>query len=316
MCYITLIISIVYIGLRPISHYFVDMVTYAAHYNRYLEGFPVLTNRDISFHIFMKMCSYIMSTNMFFFLCVLLYIYPMYFISKRFFGQYWFYCFIMFIVSFSFWPYAVNGIRNGIATSFFLMAFAFSDKKVFMVLFMCLACLFHKTLLLPTIAYIVTLYNNNPKVYIKLWLTTIPLSLFLGGVWITLFSSLGFADDRFSYLTSELDANIKVSGFRWDFLLYSAFAVFFGWYFIFKKGFADKYYYRLYGIYLIGNSFWILVIRANFSNRFAYISWFMMGIIIIYPLLKQRFYSNQNLVIGNILLVYFSFTYFMFKIYN
>tara|TARA_R110001583_G_C5589679_1_gene403629 strand:+ start:371 stop:1045 length:675 start_codon:yes stop_codon:yes gene_type:complete len=221
----------------------------------------------------------------------------------------------MFIVSFSFWAYGVNGIRNGIATSLFLMAFAYSDKKVLMIFFMISASLFHKTLLLPIVAYIATLFHNNPKTYLKVWFIAIPLSLLLGSVWTSLFSNLGFADDRLGYLTGEVDAKIENLGFRWDFLLYSASAVFAGWYFIFKKGFVDVYYNRLFSIYLIANSFWILVIKANFSNRFAYISWFMMAIIIIYPLLRQRFFKNQNLVIGKILLIYFSFTYFMFFIY-
>ncbi|MCF6294476.1 MAG: EpsG family protein [Flavobacteriaceae bacterium] len=311
-----LIFIVIYMGLRPISGAFTDMVTYAAHFNRYANGYPIIVDTDIGFHLFMKFSSQFMSANIFFLLCSFMYIYPMYFISKKFFDKYWFFSFIMLVVSFSFWPYGVNGIRNGIATSFFLLAFAFHEKKILMILFMVLACLSHKTLLLPTLAYIITLIHNNPKTYLKTWLITIPLSLFLGSVWISLFSSLGFADDRLGgYLTGKADAQFEDLSFRWDFLIYSGSAVFTGWFFIFKKGFKDVYYNRLLNIYLIANSFWILVIRANFSNRFAYISWFMIGIIIIYPFLKQQFYKNQNLVIGRVLMLYFSFTYFMYYIY-
>ncbi|ULC58276.1 EpsG family protein [Flaviramulus sp. BrNp1-15] len=316
MGYFLLFFIVIYMGLRPIHGIFTDMMTYARHFERYANGYPILLNQDLGFHIFMKFCAQFMTANTFFLVCAFMYIYPMFLISKKFFKEYWFFCFFMFVVSFSFWPYGVNGIRNGIATSFFLLAFTYSDKKILMVTYMVIACLFHKTLLLPTLAYIATLFHNNPKTYLKTWLLTIPLSLFLGSVWIAFFSSLGFADDRLGgYLTGEADAKFESLSFRWDFLIYSASAVFSGWFFIFKKGFKDIYYNRLFNIYLIANSFWILVIRANFSNRFAYISWFMMGIIIIYPLLKQQFFKNQNFVIGKILFVYFSFTYFMYFVY-
>ncbi|WP_136481124.1 EpsG family protein [Cognatitamlana onchidii] len=311
-----LVFSIIYMGLRPIHGIFTDMMTYASHYNRYAHGMPIIVKSDIWFHLFMKFCSQIFSPNMFFLLCAFLYIYPMYVISKKFFQKYWFYSFIMFIISFSFWAYGVNGIRNGIATSFFLLAFAYNNKRMVMITCMIIASMFHKTLLLPTLAYIITLFHDNPKTYLKLWFLTIPLSLTLGSIWIELFSSLGFADDRLgAYLSGSKDEKFESLGFRWDFLFYSGFAVFAGWYFIFKKKFVDIYYNRLFSIYLIANSFWILVIRANFSNRFAYISWFMMGIIIIYPLLRQRLYQNQNLIIGRVLMLYFSFTYFMYFIY-
>ncbi|GAA3607164.1 EpsG family protein [Flavivirga amylovorans] len=308
---------VVYIGLRPISGmYFVDMATYARHYYNYAYGAPILSSHDLGFHAFMKFCSGWMPIHLFFLVCAFLYIYPMYYISKRFFGKYWFYSFLMFVVSFSFWTYGVNGIRNGIATSIFLLAFSVKDKKILMALLMLLACSFHKTLMLPTLAYIATFFYNNPKTYLKIWLIAIPLSLFLGFVWISLFTKLGFGDDRLGgYLTGEKDAKFENVGFRWDFLIYSSSAVFAGWYFIFKKKFTDQNYYRLFNIYLICNAFWILVIRANFSNRFAYISWFMMSIIVVYPYLKSRFFEKQNLALSKVIFLYFAFTYLMSYVY-
>lgn len=306
-----LVFVLVYMGLRPVSYIFVDMVTYAAHYDRYLLGSEIRATHDVTFHYFMKFCSYFLSKTGFFFLCVLLYLTPMFVLSKKLFKQYWYYSFLMLVGSFSFWAYGVNGIRNGIATSMFLMAFAYRDKKILLILFLSIASLFHKTMLLPTIAYIATLFYNNPKSYLIFWLVSIPLSLALGSAVISLFASLGFGDDRISgYLSGN------GTSFRWDFLLYSASAVFAGYYFIFKKGFKDKVYHQLFNIYLFCNGFWVLVIKANFSNRFAYLSWFMIAIIIVYPYLKQRFFENQNIAIGKMLLAYFGFTYLMFLVYN
>ena len=316
MGFFILFFLIFYIGLRPVSgRYFTDMRTYANNFNFYASGGDLRTDKDLVFQLFMKFCATFLSLHTFFLLCAILYIYPMYRISKAFFKEYWYYSFLLFVVSFSFWSYGVNGIRNGIATSLFLWGLSYQKSKVKMIALCILATLFHKTLLLPIFAFAVTHFYNKPKFYLMCWLAAIPLSITLGGFWESLFASLGFADDRISgYLIAEESQQAR-GGFRFDFLFYSAFAVFAGWYFIFKKKFQDKLYFQLFNTYLIANGFWILVIRANFSNRFAYLSWFMMSIIIIYPFLKERFYKNQHLMLGRVVLFYFSFTYFMYTIY-
>ena len=68
---------------------------------------------------------------------------------------------------------------------------------------------------------------------------------------------------------------------------------------------------RLFNIYLFANAFWILVIRANFSNRFAFLSWFLLALVICYPWLKFYFEKNQHRKLGMIMLAYFGFTYLM-----
>lgn len=318
MGYTILVLLTIYMGLRPISgRYFVDMETYARIYESYAAGGKIVIKSDVVFHQFMKMCSSFLSTSGFFMMCEIFYIIPLYVVSKKYFGIYWFYAFFMFIVSFSFWTYGVNGIRNGMATSFCLLAFSYTEKKPLMVLYFVIATLFHQTMLLPILAYILTSFYKNPKSYLIGWLAAIPLSIILGSFWENLFASLGFADDRLSgYLTGDIDEAITQTGFRWDFVLYGASAVFTGWYFIFKKSYKDPIYIQLFNIYLTANAFWILIIRANFSNRFAYLSWFMMALVIIYPFIKEKFFHKQHLMIGKVIFLYFFFTFFMFFYYN
>ncbi|WP_299252433.1 EpsG family protein [uncultured Aquimarina sp.] len=317
--YFILFSVILYLGLRPISgRYFGDTIIYSRYFQYYVTGGDITSDKDVFFHIFMKFCSAFMNVHGFFTLCVFLYVFPLYTISKRFFKEYWFYCFFMFVVSFSFYTYGVNGIRNGLATSFFLWGISYHKKKVIMGLFFLLSVSFHKTMFLPVIAFVITYFYSNPKSFLIGWLVCIPLSLLLSSVWISFFSSLGFADDRLSgYLTSQAEeGTFSSTGFRWDFLFHSAFAVFAGWYFIFKKQFKDKLYSRLLVTYLICNGFWILIIKANFSNRFAYLSWFMMGLIIIYPFLKKESFVKHHLMTGKVMTVYFSFTYLMYYLYK
>mgnify|MGYP003624277382 CR=1 FL=1 len=312
--YSLLILLTIYMGLRPVSgRYFIDMATYARIYEGYAHGGEIILKTDIVFQQFMKFCSSFLSTNLFFLLCATLYILPLYIVSKRFFQQYWFYAFFMFIVTMSFWTYGVNGIRNGIATSFFLLAIAYYDKKSFMITFFVIASLFHESIYLPVGAFILTLFIKDIKWYFIAWLMAIPLSFFLGGLFENLFAGMGFVDDRLGdYLIGEKDAAFINSGFRFDFLFYSSFPILIGTYFIFKKKYNDVLYTQLFNIYLIANAFWILIIRANFSNRFAYLSWFLMPLLIIYPFIKNNSIKKQHKIIGLVLFFYFLWTYFMY----
>lgn len=308
---IVVIFLIFYIGLRPVSgKYFVDMRTYANHFYGYANGGDIKTEKDLVFHYFMKFCSSFMSVHSFFLVCAIIYLYPMYRVSKVFFKKYWFYSFLTLVASFSFWTYGVNGIRNGMATSLFLLGLSYQKKIGITYIIFLISFLFHKTLILPILAYTLSLLYNNPKVFFKFWLAAIPFSFVLGGFFTSIFTALGFGDDRLeAYLSND-----GGTSFRFDFVIYSASAVYTAWYFVIKKKFKDKVYYHLVNTYLISNAFWILVIRANFSNRFAYLSWFMMGLVIIYPFIKAEI-TNKNVKIGKVMFLYFAFTYFMVYIY-
>ena len=310
--FFALIVTIFYVGFRPVSGaYFGDMETYAKLFENYQMGVTNRIEKDIVFDFFIQSCAKIMSVQFFFLICNLLYVIPLWFACKKWFKEYAFYAFLALLISFSFWAYGTNGIRNGIATSFFLYALS-KDKLQYKIALVVLAVGIHKAMIIPAVALGVTYFYKNPKTYFYAWLLCIPLSLVSGGFWESLFSGF-ISDERASYLT---DGNINddvfsSTGFRWDFLLYSASAVYSAYFFIFKKNFADDKYNRLVCIYLTANAFWILVIRANFSNRFAYLSWFMMGVIIVYPFLTKIQVKNQHKVLGVVLVAYFGFTFLM-----
>lgn len=312
---VLMIACIVYIGLRPITYsHFGDMGMYNYYFERYVAGDKLQIKKDMGFELFLYGSSKIMSAQMFFLTCAFLYIYPLYLACKKFFKEYWYYGFLILIVSFSFWGYGTNGIRNGLATTFFI--FALSRTKIWWIIgFMALAVNFHGSLIIPSAAYAITYYYKDYRKYFYFWLLTIPLSAALGGFWETLFTQFGFGqEERLQGYLNEIGQSgdeLPQTGFRVDFILYSASAVIAAWFYLFKKKYHDELYIQMVNIYLIANGFWILVIRANFSNRFAYLSWFMLGLIIIYPLLKVRFYHNQHRIIGITIVAYFAFTYLM-----
>lgn len=171
----------------------------------------------------------------------------------------------------------------------------------------------HASLVIPIAAFVVSGIYKNPKIYVYIWLLAIPLSLVGGSSWSTIMAGLGLEDRTSGYLTNS-DENMNQfsqTGFRWDFLVYSGSAVFAGAYFILKKKITDPFYIHVFGIYCIANAFWILVITAAFSNRFAYLSWFLMPVIFAYPMFRYKIWKEQYKIFGAIIFVYFMFTYFM-----
>lgn len=309
------VIFTLYMGQRQVSFYFGDTVNYNKAYNILLSGKELTISSDYLFNYMMMFCSKLMSVRSFFLIVDILYIVPVVLFCRKYFGKYWFFAFVMFAGSFSFWSYGTNGLRNGLGTAIFILALYFYDKKVWMYICLAMSYFMHASLIIPIAALVVSGLYKKPKIYFYLWLACIPLSLAGGSAWASFFGSLGFAEDRTGgYLTGgseEYNSQFSQTGFRVDFLMYSASAVFAGWYFIFKKKIADPLYIHLFGIYCIANAFWILVITAAFSNRFAYLSWFLMPAVIAYPMFRYKIWDNQSRRFAVILFIYFMFTFFM-----
>ncbi len=306
---------ILYIGQRQVNYRFGDTVNYNKAYNALLNGQQLTITKDFLFNYMMVFCSKLMSVRSFFLLVDILYVVPVVLFSKKYFKNYWFFAFVMFAGSFSFWTYGTNGLRNGLGTAIFILALYFYDKKPWLYLFLGVSYFMHASLIIPIAAFVVSGIYKNPKAYLYLWLASIPLSLAGGSAWSTFFASIGFEEDRTAgYLTggsAEYNDNFSQTGFRFDFLLYSASAIFAGWYFIFKKKIIDPFYIHVFGIYCIANAFWILVITAAFSNRFAYLSWFLMPAVIAYPMFRYKIWEDQSRRFAIILFLYFMFTFFM-----
>jgi len=315
-----LLFTIPYIGLRPISgRYFVDMKTYAQTFEQFKNGMPIKPGGDLGFELFLKISSQTMTVELFFLMCAMIYIIPLFLAAKNWFPNYYFFAFLLLVGSFSFWTYGTNGIRNGMATSLFIYGLSYVRKNhLKMIVIIALSVMFHKSMTLPALALATTFFLTDTKKYFMFWGLSILLSLVMGGFWVQLFASMGFGDDRLAgYLTAQADPNqFSSTGFRFDFLIYSAAPLALAYFYVIKKGFDDVVYKHILHTYIIANAFWIMVIRANFSNRFAYLSWFLMALVVGYPLFKSIFWDHQFKKIGIVLLAYYSFTYLMFYYYQ
>ena len=317
------LVMAVWLGMRPISgYYFGDTVNYAMQYQLYESGY-VGEPEDASEWIwikFMYICSLIMDVNKFFTIVDLCYFGITLWACRRLMPNNVLISMLFVMGAFSFYSYGVNGIRNGLACSIVLLIYTYAngDKRDLIIagLLSVLAINIHRTTILPIGMMIASLWCVKTfKTAYTFWILSIVISLVAGGAVTAFFAALGF-DDRLSYLSSMDEDQFSRTGFRWDFLLYSMMPIVLGYYVVIKRGIQDKTYLMLLNTYTLANAFWVMVIRANYSNRFAYLSWFMYPLVLAYPLLRLNIWGpDQGRRLNQIMLAHVGFTWFMSTFY-
>lgn len=310
---------ILLLGTRPISSAFIDMPVYAAAFNASaFRGDPGY--HDWGFNFLMSTCSQLVTVESFFLICIILYIMPVVAGMRKAHGEWGFAVFLALAGSTSFFSYGVNGIRNGLATSLLLAAFAFWDRKLVAILLMLAAEGMHKSALLPIIAFLAAAAYPHPWLFAGIWAGALGLSMTLGERLSAIVSNLAIfgEDERLSnYTGAWMGTGDDKGGFRWDFILYSIVPVMISHALATPATRKDLGYRRLLCTYLLSNAVWIIIIYASQSNRFAYLSWFMMPWVIIYPFVPgQRLAGapadpGRLALLGAALVAHYVFTYVM-----
>lgn len=323
------VIIILFMGLRPNESYFVDTYMYAHSFNLMQNGFAASSTASSGGEWLWARIMFAFATgsgdvHMFFLFIDFLYYGLMLLCCWRLFPNNTWLAMLFFIASFSTYSYGVNGIRNGMACSVVLVAIAMAagggkPERYAGLLLSLVAIVIHRSTALPIAALWVAVFIiRHPKQAIYFWIASIFLSLLVGNRVGDFFVSLGFDDRMTSYFQGQNNAKdmaqFSHTGFRWDFLLYSAMPVLFTWYLTVKRNFNDRAFNIIAVTYILANAFWILVIRAAFSNRFAYLSWFMYPLVIAYPLLRFNIWPDQDRKTALILLLFYGFTYLMYLI--
>ena len=318
-----IILSVLFIGLRDPHgdwRFLGDTSSYTRTFESIQNGQRTEFTKDIGFYLFMKLFTLFTSVKVFYIVCAFLYTYLPYLSFKKQFGPLAIYVFIAYLVSLSFLPFGINGLRNGLAVAIFLSAFIYFKKKWIFYFIIILSISFHKAMLLPFVAFLISsfvLKDNKKALYF--WLLTIPISLLFRDI-LENFAELIFSsdtviqDDRASTYFSEEGQKYDVSGqFRWDFIIYSGVAVFVGYWAILKKKLSNPLYTLIFRTYIIANGMWILLIYAPYTNRVAYLSWFLMPIVLTVPFISDIRESILNNKKKLIYVIYGSllFTIFM-----
>lgn len=325
--FVLTLLVIFFLGLRPIAPDFGDMWLYSYNYDGVVPNafVPIRIAGEWLWDDIAVLCKTLgLNVNEYFLVVEFGYIGFMFVCAMLLVRKNLWLAMLFFLISFSTYSFGTNGIRNGLACSIELVALALvvesGPRRVLGFLLMYCAIGIHRSTLLPSAAAVMTIYMvKDTKTAIRFWLASIAISLLAGPYVEQLMVAIGFDDRVEAYYRGQFDdtkaSYFSHTGFRWDFLLYSSFPVLMIWYTTRYRKFTEIGYTMFANAYLLCNAFWIMVIRASFSNRFAYLSWFLYPVIIAYPLLRMNLWKDQDRKTAIILFLFSGFTFFMFFIY-
>lgn len=296
-----LLIVTLFIGLRNPAgswRYFGDTYRYTLVFEKIKADPSWVSGKDLGFYFYMKVIAQFFNVQMFFLITAMLYVFPVFYAFYKWFKKHAFFAVVLFVTSMSFWPFGINGVRNGLATSFFIFALAFRDKRWLMYSIIGISISFHTSMVLPLLALVITEFYRNTKLLLKIWLISVPLSFLfgrrlLGVVNFLVTSSIGQLDGRGDFSDIESDV-FAASSFRIDFVIYSAVVIALGYYFLYRFKFRDAFYLKLFNIYLISNTIWLFFIYYPYTNRVAYLSWFLIPPLVVYPIIYLKGLKNQS----------------------
>ncbi|MCH5346390.1 MAG: EpsG family protein, partial [Muribaculaceae bacterium] len=304
--FILAIFFAIFIGLRPVDLVFVDMTGYAGVYDYYTKV-NIAYNLNNTNFIFDNLILFSAVTGVpkhFFFLIIsCIYFIITFWATKRLFPGNTLAAYVVWLGSFSTFSYGVNGIKAGAAAAFFILAISFYKKKVISILLSIVSLGFHHSMILCIVAYIITLIYQKSGIYFCFWVFCMIVSMLK----IIYFQELlaGLSDESGSaYLTTTQDSKNfgGRGGFRLDFILYSSLPIIVGFSTVFKKHLVTYIYSILFNFYLLTNAIWMLCMYASFTNRIAYLSWFVYPFVLTYPLLQMNWGKNQRVVFRLIIL--------------
>lgn len=278
------------IAFRPIGDFgFPDTKMYTYWFNQSKINNTIAT-KDIGFGIFTFILSKLVSLKLFFVICTAFSFGLLFWLSRKIAGNYWFLFFLGTMVSLYFWNQHVFTIRQGLASVIFLTAL-FQRKVAFTFILFLISISFHKSFLLPFFCYLIIYFFKKTRIFISIWLISIPVSYYLGNEIVNFFSDSFSSDVAFYFPPESLENSNNT--FRWDVVFYSLIFIIIP--FLYK--FKDKIYIDVVNLYILVNSIIIILLwpASIYIHRFAYLSWFLAPVILYYPLLKHKKIDNFSL---------------------
>ena len=312
---------ILFIGLRPVSQkYFVDMYGTAMQFSLWAQD-SVRFSFDVQNLLYdnlrLNMATLGFTYKPFFLLIAAIYFGGIYYVCSRMFNTRSLLPFFVCLAAFSTFSFATNGVKAGSAASVFLIAMALQHdgKRLASLIVAILSIGFHHSMVLPVFAFAVCLYIKKDKLYFYIWVFCSLLAFFHITYFQDLFATItadAGNEHAAEYLTGVGQAT---KGFRIDFILYSAVPIIFGRWLSFMEIDKSEQYQYILNVYTLVNSIWMLCMYAEFTNRIAYLSWFMYPIVLIYPFINEDYLSRKTGLMKIFVCGHLFFTLFMEIIY-
>lgn len=315
--YIVVSMVILFVGLRPVNEAFGDTVMYdLAYSDRFGAPFvPVLPGEgDFLFdNILVLFASLKLPVSVFFLTIALGYFGLMCWACRRLFPNDAYISFLVFLAAFSTFSYSTNGLRAGLAASVFILGLSYRNNLKACIPIVLLSWGFHHSMHVPILAFLIScVLNKKINWFFYLWI----FSFFIAALHITFFQNFfaGLTDESGAeYLMAGADSFI--TGFRPDFIIYSAFPIYIGWKYLKQRHTTSKLYNSLLITYTLTNSVWMLNMYALYTNRIVYLSWLLYPVVLIYPFLNEEYDGNRYSAFSNVASIHLAFTLFMSFVY-
>lgn len=317
---------ILFLGLRPFENTMnvmgdTDGYARSFAYSAY-QDYADIDKEFVFSYIMISLSNLGLSAHSFFLLIECLYIgLTAWAIVKLSQGRASFLLFLATISQFCFYGYGINGIRQGMAQALVLFALTFYLERRYVItgILCAIAYFTHSSSIFLIVAMIAVRFLKSANFAIGFWFCCLVASVFVPNIMEGLLESVGSFGSvhDLEYLDNDNHDLTLFSrtGYRWDFLLYSIAPIIVGWYYIVRKKYNDSIYLNLYNIYVITNGAWLLVNQSWLSNRIAYLSWFIYGMVLIYPMLSvDRVHRHRDRRLPIALLGNMAFTYLMWII--
>lgn len=308
----------IFIGCRPNSYIFVDMVNTIGNYRAFYEGVPFQWNSDTDNLIYDNFLAWTgsqrLGTEFFFTVIAVIYFGCTYLGVRRLFPNHTALAYLAFLGAFSTFSYATNGVKAGSAAAVFIWAISYYKQWMFCLPLLLLSYGLHHSMLMPVVAFLFSAYWKNTKHFFVGWL----FCFVCAAAHITFFQELfaGMTDDTGADYLNAVDSDWGgKSGFRLDFVLYSVMPILIGYYAIYKRNIQSALYEVLLKTYLLTNGVWMLCMYAAFTNRIAYLSWNIYPIVLLFPLLNEEWGEGQYMLAAKVFMLHLAFTLFMTFVY-
>lgn len=308
---ILMVSLVIYVGTRPLWCY-TDSGLYSRIFRMVQSGEwnNLAQNPSEWFFSFIEWtCIKLTDAHGWFFVIACFYILGMCFAAWRCIPKHFTMAVMFLFTAFSFWSYSNNGIRQGMGASLVMAGIAcitpeYSKnwtKYLPAIILIILGCACHNSLYISFFAIIIWILKPEIKTAFTIWCVCLLLSPFSSN-FIPIAGSL-IDDHRMgSYGSYEASADVfRRTGWRWDFILYSAMPVILAYYAIYKRHFNDFKFNTILNVYLITNALWMLINAIPYSNRFAYVSWSLYPLVLCMPLAKFNLFKSQGVAAGMIL---------------
>lgn len=190
------------------------------------------------------------------------------------------------------YSYLTVAIRQGLSIALILLSISYflieQRKKAYFTLL--ISTLFHWSSIPIVIMIIVfRLHNLQTKKLIYIWILSI--ILYLTNLNMKIFTGFSSYFQKLELYTSDRSFSVYGGANRLDFLLFSAFWLILALFLMRFIKMENNTYERILNFYIINNIYFLLLGFIAYSDRLAVYSWFLIPLLVWYPIFHSKKYK-------------------------